>query len=75
MTNCNIEMIMNAVRSCFLEMGVPQNINCDNEFNTKQFNQLMKEENIRVWYSIPDEINKNSIVKRFNRTLALLIQR
>ena len=75
LTNRREETIIDAMRKCFLAMGVPENINMDNEFNTKNINHLMKEENIRVWYSDPYEINKNAIVERFNRTLALLLQR
>ena len=42
MTNKREETIINAIKKCFLAMGVPKNLNSDNEFNTKQINILMK---------------------------------
>jgi hypothetical protein len=75
MTNRNMSTIMNNVESIFEEMGEPNHINCDNEFNKNEFNKMAKEKGITMHYSQPDEINKNSIVERFNRTLAELIQK
>jgi hypothetical protein len=76
LTNRRIASIIEMVKECFEELGgPPQNMNCDNEFNNGEFNKFMSDEGIRMWYSEPDEINKNAIVERFNRTLALLIQR
>lgn len=75
MINCLIGTIVDTVRKCFIVINVPQNINCDREFNIKLFNQLMKEENVKIWFSDPNEINKNAIVERFNHTLAMLIQK
>jgi len=48
----------------------PNNINCDNEFNTHEFNELMDYYDVKVWYSDPGEINKNAIVERVNGTIA-----
>lgn len=76
MTNRRMETLIDGVKKCFKVMGkVPKNINCDGEFNKKEFNAFMDEEGIRMWYSDTNEINKNAIVERFNRTLAMLIQR
>jgi hypothetical protein len=76
LTNRRGETILEAVKECFEDLGgPPENMNGDNEFNTLEFNKAMKEDGVRMWYSEPDEINKNAIVERFNRTLALLIQR
>jgi len=74
MTSRTMETIIKNINSIMEEMGWPKNINCDNEFNKKQFNELTAKHNIRVWYSEPDEINKNAIVERFNRTIAERIQ-
>jgi len=75
MTNRNMSTIIKNINSIFEEMGIPNNINSDNEFNKKKFNQLAQENDITMYYSQPNEINKNAIVERFNRTLAELLQK
>lgn len=76
LTNRKMDTIINAVKKCFKTLAkMPENLNCDGEFNKKEFNSFMDKEGIKVWYSEPYEINKNAIVERFNRTLALLLQR
>jgi hypothetical protein len=75
MTNRNNTTIMHNLKDIFSSMGVPKNINCDNEFDTKEFEKYIKEKNITVYFSDPDEVNKNAIVERFNRTLASLLQK
>lgn len=74
MTNRNMSTIITAVKKVFSEMGVPKNMNGDNEFTKKEFNDLMKSYGVTMYYSQPDEINKNAIVERFNRTIAEKIQ-
>ena len=54
---------------------MPKNINTDNEYDTIEFNKWANTNDITVWFSDPDEINKNAIIERFHRTLALMIQR
>ena len=46
-----------------------------NEFDTKEFTKYCIENNIGVNYSEPLEIQKNSIVERFNKTLAGYIKK
>lgn len=75
MTSRSMDNIIKNVEDIFNEMGKPNNLNCDNEFNKKDFNELMKKYKVKVWYSDPNEINKNAIVERFNRTLTEIIQR
>ena len=75
MTNRNMSTILAKTKDIFKEMGVPNNLNCDNEFNKKEFNKFVQDHNITMYYSQPDEINKNAIVERFNRTIAELLQR
>lgn len=67
--------ILYKLKDIFKEIGIPKNINCDNEFNTKLLNEYFKKENITLHYSEVNEINKNAIVERFNRTLAGLLQK
>ena len=50
-------------------MGYPYRIQCDNEFATKAFIDLMSKCDVTLSFSNPNEINKNAIVERFNRTL------
>ena len=54
--------------------GLPTAINCDNEFNKNEINKFAKDNNITMYYSEPDQINKNAIVERFNRTLTQRLQ-
>lgn len=75
MTNRENPNIIKKIMSIFEIMGTPYKIQCDNEFNTREFNKLMKELKINVNYSDPDEINKNAIVERSNRTLRSLLEK
>lgn len=75
MTNRTMPTIMKNIKEIFDEMGIPKNINADNEFNTKEFNKYAEQHGIITHYSQPDEINKNAIVERLNRTIAELIQK
>ena len=51
---------------------IPDNISTDNQFNSLIFTKNFP--NTKFWFSDPDEINKNAIVERFNRTLARYLQ-
>jgi hypothetical protein len=74
LTNRKLDNLMENIKDVFKEMGIPKNINCDNEFNKNEFNKYAEEHNIKMYYSQPEDINKNAIVERFNRTLANKIQ-
>lgn len=75
MTNRTMTNIVENVKSIFDEMGSPKNLNLDNEFNAKEFLEFAKQQDITLWFSQPNETNKNAIVERFNGTLARLIQK
>lgn len=75
MTNRENPNIIKKIISIFEKMGIPYKIQCDNEFNTREFNKLMEELDIKVNYSDPDEINKNAIVERCNRTLRAYLEK
>ena len=75
MTSREMTTIIKNVKDIFTEMGSPKNLNCDNEFNKNEFNELMIKLNVKTHYSDPNEINKNAIVERVNRTLAGLLQK
>ena len=47
----------------------------DNQFISKDFVDLMKKHNVNVVYSDPEDVVKNSLVERFNRTLADILQK
>lgn len=47
----------------------PRFINSDNEFAKSTMQEYCKKHNIQLRLSEPEEINKNAIVERFNRTL------
>jgi hypothetical protein len=75
MTNRKNETILEELKSIFDEMGVPRAINSNNEFNKAMLNEYFDKNDITCYYSQVDEINKNSIVERFNRTLCGLINK
>jgi hypothetical protein len=75
MTNRRNETIMTNLKDIIQSMGKPKKISCDNEFNTKEFEKYCNESNIQVNFSEPNDIQKNSIVERLNRTIALLLQK
>lgn len=75
MTNRKNTTIMDNIKTMFEKMGLPEEIDCDNEFNTKEFNQYCETNNIDVRYSDPNEINKNAIVERVNGTIASMLQK
>jgi len=70
LTNRENTTIINAIEKIFDRMGNPKKLSCDNEFNTKEFQIFCKKHNLSVYFSIPNDIQKNSIVERFNRTFA-----
>ena len=75
MTTRRNEVIMKNMIEIFNEMGKPKLISCDNEFATIEFNKYCLKNEIDVNYSEPNDIQKNSIVERFNRTLAGYIKK
>ena len=78
LTNRNLNNILDSLKDIIkFDFGdkLPKNINCDNEFNKDLINKWAEDNKIKMWYSDPEEINKNAIVERFNRTLAIKLQR
>ncbi|MFN4152175.1 MAG: hypothetical protein ACK4IX_14635 [Candidatus Sericytochromatia bacterium] len=75
LTNRRNETILESIKMIFDKMGKPKVLNCDNEFNTKLLNDYFESNNITVHYNQPYEINKNAIVERFNRTIAMMLTR
>ena len=70
-----IENTVTHLNEMFNDNGKPNNITCDNQFNTTKFNDFVEKEEIKLYFTQPDEINKNSFVERFNKTLSLLLQK
>lgn len=75
LTNVREETLLASIKKIFDKMGYPKNLNLDNQFNTKELDKFFKDDKITTYFSQPDEINKNAIVERFNRTLAREIQK
>ena len=73
LTSRRFPVIMEKLNDICDVMGFPKNINCDNEFNTKEFQKWCKVHQITAWFSDPEDIQKNSIVERVNRTIANLL--
>ena len=77
-TNREAKTILEATKKIFSKFGkYPQNINTDNEFNNKLFIDFLEQHNIKLYLSYADDVidSKNSIVERFHRTLAGMMQR
>lgn len=75
MTNRNLKTIVDKFEEMIKEIGPPYKLQCDNEFNKQQFLNVLKEYDIEVMFSDPNQINKNPIVERFNATLEVLMQK
>jgi hypothetical protein len=75
MTNRKNDTIMKNIEDIIKDMGKPKKFSCDNEFATKLFEQYCEKNDIDVEFSEPNDIQKNSIVERLNRTIALMIQK
>jgi hypothetical protein len=56
-------------------MGLPKKFSCDNEFATKEVENYCDKHDIDVVFSEPNDIQKNSVVERLNRTIASLLQK
>ena len=75
MTNREMPTIIKNVKEMIEENGPPYKIECDNEFNKKEFINAMDEYDIKIRFSDPNEDWKNPIVERVNGTLQVLLQR
>jgi len=73
LTTRRFPVIMEKLNDICEQMGYPKNVNCDNEFNTGEFKRWCKVHNVTAWFSDPEDIQKNSIVERVNRTIAQLL--
>ena len=75
MTNKEGETVFNAFKEMIDKYGMPKNLNVDfsSEFFYKPFVNYCKDNHIKLWYSNPDQANKNSIIERFHRTLRNII--
>jgi len=76
LTNKKITTYIGAMKQVFKKMDdVPRIIQADNEFATKDFTDAMKQAGVKdFWFSQPNDIKHNSVVERFNRTIAMMLQ-
>ena len=75
LTNRKFPNILKNLENIFDHMGIPNSINCDNEFKTHAFTEYCEKNNIKMYFSDPNDVNKNAIVERVNRTIAQLLQK
>ena len=75
LTNRENPNIIKNIIFIFETIGYQFRIQCDNEFRTKEFIDLMSKYNVKLSFSDPHEINKNAIVERANRTIRIIIQK
>jgi hypothetical protein len=75
MTNRKNETILKNLKDIIDVMGLPKKFSCDNEFATKEFENYCDKHDIDVVFSEPNDIQKNSVVERLNRTIASLLQK
>lgn len=72
----NVDGLLQAIQKVFSVMGKPKNVNSDQEFSKPlAIKEYFLNNDIVHHISDKDELNKQAIVERFNRTLALLLQR
>ena len=65
------ETVLEAFKKIIERAGKPNNINADmgTEFIYSSFQNYCLINNIKIWYSNPEQDNKNAIIERFHRTL------
>lgn len=54
-------------------MGIPNFINCDNELKTHA--EYCERTIIKLYFSDPNDINKNAVITKVNRTIAQLLEK
>jgi transposase InsO family protein len=64
------EEVYDKLRFMFQLSGIPKNINFDlgSEFIDKRMINYCEKNDITIWYSSPNQDNKNAIIERFHRT-------
>jgi len=75
LTNRENPNINKNIIAIFETMGYPYRIQSDREFASKAFIDLMSKCDVKLSFSDTNEINKNAIVERFNRTLRDLLKK
>ena len=70
LTSREMPKVMKHIKDIMDEMGIPENINCDNEFNNNEFNKYAQDNKITMHYSQPEQLYKNAIVERLNYTIS-----
>ena len=73
LTNKYMKSYCNRLETLFEQYGIPQNINCDNEFDAGLFKQMCEKRGIKIWFSKPDDVYHNPIVERFNQSLGNML--
>jgi hypothetical protein len=65
------ETVLKAFLKIIERVGKPNNINVDMgaEFIYSSFKNFCLDNSIKLWYSNPEQDNKNAIIERFHRTL------
>ena len=69
------EAVLEAFKKIIEKMGKCKNLNVDlgSEFIAERFKKYCADNDIKIWYSDPEQSNKNSIIERFHRTLRNLL--
>ena len=75
MTNRELETIIKNYEDIIKQMGAPEEIQSDNEFNKQEFIKVLDRTNTIYRFSDPDEMHKNPIVERVNGTITKLLQK
>ena len=76
LTNMRMETIMSKLKEIFEELEFyPETINCDNQFNVKEFTDFLSKKGTSLWFSQVEQPHKNALIERLWRNLAMLLQR
>jgi hypothetical protein len=75
MPNRKMETIIKNYNSIMEEMGPPYILQADNEFNKKEFLDVLKKDDVKSNFFQANEVNHNAVVERFNYTLTNFLKK
>jgi len=75
MTNRKLSTIITNYNNIIKTIGPPDILQSDNEFNKKDFINVLIKDKTTFKFSDPNEMHKNPIVERVNSTIALRLQK
>jgi transposase InsO family protein len=75
MPNRKMETIIKNYNSIMEEIGPPYILQADNEFNKKEFLDVLKKDDVKSNFFQANEVNHNAVIERFNYTLTNFLKK